>query len=715
MKQTVDIPFQLAPNDVTQAQRASPFDVGSLLAEALALHEAGRLDAAATIYRRILAVKPDHFDSLHLLGVVFHQCGHHAQALRQIETALANSPDNVFALNNRGIVLNALARFEEALASYDRALILRSDYVEALLNRGNTLQGLQRFAEAVESYDRALMLRPDYAEALSNRGNVLNALGRLEEALASCDCALAARPNHVEALLNRGNALKDLKRFAAALQSYDWALAVRPDYVEALSNRAVVLLELKQFEVALANCDRALALRPDFAEAHSNRGNALHALERFEEALASYDRALALRPDFADAHVNRGGTLHALKRLDDALADYDRALALMPNRAETHYNRGNTLHTLKRFDDALASYDHALALRPDYVEALANRGVTLHNLKRFDQALSCYERVRAIRPDFADAHYNEALCRLLLGDLVRGFDKHEWRWETEQHRSAKRNFLQPLWTGSDDVAGKTVLLHAEQGFGDTIQFCRYAPQVAARAARVVLEVQEPLRALMATLPGMAQIVSRGETLPEFDMHCPLLSLPCAFATRLETVPNATPYLHASAEAVASWKRRLGVRDRPRIGLAWSGRPTHKNDHNRSIDLAVFLHILAGLNATFVSLQRDVRAADGVALRERGDIIHFGDELKDFSDTAALIANLDLVVAVDTSVAHLAGALAKPVWVLLPFNPDWRWLLDRDDSPWYPTARLFRQDESRRWEAVIARASAALRDYLRSAA
>ncbi len=645
MKQTVDISFQLAPNDVTQPQ--PPFDVGSLLAEARALHEAGRLDAAATIYRRILTVKPDHFDSLHLLGVVFYQCGNHAQALRQIETALAISPDNVFALNNRGIVLNALARFEEALAS--------------------------------------------------------------------CDRALAVRPNHVEALLNRGNALKDLKRFAAALQSYDRALAVRPDYVEALSNRAVVLSELKQFGAALASCDRALALRPDFAEAHSNRGNALHALERFEEALASYDRALALRPDFADARVNRGGALHALKRLDDALADYDRALALMPNRAETHYNRGNTLHTLKRFDDALASYDRALALRPDYVEALANRGVTLHDLRRFDQALSCYERVRAIRPDFADAHYNEALCRLLLGDLVRGFDKHEWRWETEQHRSAKRNFPQPLWTGSDDLAGKTVLLHAEQGFGDTIQFCRYAPQVAARAARVVFEVQEPLRALMATLPGMAQIVSRGETLPEFDMHCPLLSLPRAFATRLETVPNATPYLHASTEAVAHWKRRLGVRDRPRIGLAWSGLPTHKNDHNRSIDLAVFLHIFAGLNATFVRVQRDVRAADEVALRGCSDIIHFGDELKDFSDTAALIANLDLVVAVDTSVAHLVGALAKPVWVLLPFNPDWRWLLDRDDNPWYPTARLFRQDESRRWETVIARASAALRDYLRNAA
>jgi hypothetical protein len=222
-------------------------------------------------------------------------------------------------------------------------------------------------------------------------------------------------------------------------------------------------------------------------------------------------------------------------------------------------------------------------------------------------------------------------------------------------------------------------------------------------------VQESLRALMAALPGVAQIISVGESLPEFDLHCPLLGLPRAFATELAAVSGATPYLHAAAEAVMRWNERLGLRNRPRIGLAWSGRPTHKNDHNRSIELAAFLQVLTGLNATCVSVHRDVRAADAATLRERGDIIHFGDEFKDFSDTAALISNLDLVVAVDTSVVHLVAALAKPVWVLLPFIPDWRWLLDRDDSPWYPTARLFRQDESRRWDSVIARVSAALRD------
>ena len=711
MTQTANAPFRPASSDA-QAPGTPSFDANSLVAEGLALHQAGRLDAAAAIYRRVLAAAPDHFDSLHLLGVIFHQCGHQMQALQHIDAALKISPDNVFALNNRGIVLNALKRYDDALKSYDRVLALKPDYADAWLNRGNTLQERKQFVEALANYDRALALRPDYADALSNRGNALNALGRLEEALASYDRALTAQPNHAEALSNRGNALKDLKRFAAALQSYDRALAARPDYVDALSNRAVVLCELKRCEEALVSCDRALALRSDFAEAHSNRGNALHALERYEDAVASYDRALALRPDFAEARANRGGALHALRRLDEALADYDRALALPPERAEVHYNRGNVLHALKRFDDALQSYDRALELRPDYADALANRGVTLQDLQRFDEALTHYQRAQAVRPDFADAHYNEALCRLLTGDLGRGFEKHEWRWETEQHRGFRRDFAQPLWTGSDDIAGKTILLHAEQGFGDTIQFCRYAPQVAARGVRVVLEVQESLCGLMATLPGIAQVIGRGETLPDFDLHCPMLSLPKAFATELATIPGATPYLHAAAEGIAHWNERLGVKDRPRIGLAWSGRPTHKNDHNRSIALAAFLEILAGVNATAVSVQRDVRGADADILRQRSDIIHCGEELKDFADTAALIGNLDLVVAVDTSVAHLAGALGKPIWVLLPFVPDWRWLLNREDSPWYPTARLFRQDESRRWDGVIGRVNAALRDFAR---
>jgi tetratricopeptide (TPR) repeat protein len=389
------------------------------------------------------------------------------------------------------------------------------------------------------------------------------------------------------------------------------------------------------------------------------------------------------------------------------LASYNRALKVRPDYAEALRNRGLILHKLKRFEEALASYDDALKVRPDCAEALTNRGGTLCELKQFEAALATYDHALTLRPDYAEAHFSEALCRLLLGDFGRGWEKNEWRLQARSLR-IKRNFAQPQWTGQEDIAGKAVLLHAEQGFGDTIQFCRYVPLVGERAAHVILEVQRPLHELMNTLPGGPQIVVRGDPLPEFDLHCPLLSLPLAFETQLETIPFDTPYLRASSERVISWNARLGP-NRPRIGLAWSGHPSNWNDHNRSIELSALLPLL-GLHATYVSLQYDVRTGDVTVLQDRSDLLHFGDELKKFSEMAALVSNLDIVISVDTNIAHLAGALGKRVWVMLPFVPDWRWLLDREDSPWYPTARLFRQYDTREWDNVIARVYTALHDF-----
>jgi tetratricopeptide (TPR) repeat protein len=495
-------------------------------------------------------------------------------------------------------------------------------------------------------------------------------------------------------------------------------------FADAHANRANVLHALKRFDEAMASHDRALALRPDLAEAHTNRGSTLHELKWFDEALASHDRALALRPDYTEAHYNRGNALHKLKRFAEALASYERALALRPDCVEALANRGVALHGLNRFKEALASYDRALAVRPDYAQAFLDQGDTLCELKRFEEALASYDRALAVRPDYVDAHCHEGMCRMLIGDFERGWPKLELGWVAVRQRAATRNFSQPLLHGSNELKGKTVLLHAEQGFGDMIQFCRYVPLVAERGARVIFEIYEPLRELMdtlpgvaqfvttATLPGVAQTVTTGEPLPDFDLHCPLLSLPLALGAGSATIVSQTPYLRPSPQAVMDWNERLGPRHRPRIGLAWSGRPSHDNDHNRSMRLSSFLPLLAGFDATYVSLLQDVREDDTPVL-QRSDILHFGEELKTYADTAALIANLDLVISVDTSVAHLTGALAKPLWLLLPFTPDWRWLLDRDDSPWYPTARLFRQDETRGWDSVMARVHAALDDRLRS--
>jgi len=654
--------------------------VTALLVEAFALHQAGRLAEAEQAYNRILATQPDHFDSLHLLGIVFHQRGEHAQALRQIDLALEINPNNIPALNSRGIALGELKRFEDALASYDHALKLLPDYAEALLGRGNVLQELRRFEEALASYDRAVAVRPDYVQAHANRGDILNGLERFEEALTS----------------------------------YDRAVAIHPDFADAHAKRANVLHALKRFDEAMASHDRALALRPDLAEAHTNRGSTLHELMWFDEALASHDRALALRPDYTEAHYNRGNALHKLKRFAEALASYERALALRPDCVEALANRGVALHCLNRFGEALASYDRALAVRPDYAQAFLDQGDTLYELRRFEEALASYDRAIALRPDYVEAHCHEGMCRMLIGDFERGWQKLERSWIAVRQKNAKRSFSQPQLFGANELQDKTVLLHAEQGFGDMIQFCRYVPRVAERGARVIFEVYEPLRELMGTLPGVAQFVPTGEPLPDFDMHCPLLSLPLALGAGSATILSQTPYLRASPQAAMDWNGRLGPRHRPRIGLAWSGRPSHDNDHNRSIRLGSFLFALAGFDATYVSLQQDVRADDAPAL-QGSDILDFGEELKTYADTAALIANLDLVISVDTSVAHLAGALAKPVWILLPYTPDWRWLLDRDDSPWYPTARLFRQDETRGWDGVLARVQAALDDDLRGSA
>ena len=653
MKKKPALHLGYAPRGFTPAPSALSSAVTSLFAEGLALHQAGRLADAERIYNQILAVRPDHFDSLHLLGVIFYQRGDHAEAVRRINLALKRSPNNFLALNNRGNALTALKQFKEALASYDRALAAR----------------------------------PDYAEAHSNRGN----------------------------------ALKELKRFEDALASYDRAIKLRPDYAEAHSNRADALIALQRFDEALGASDRALMLLPDFAEAHVNRGNALHELRRFGEALASHDRALMLRPDYAEAHSNRGNALHELKRFEDALASYDHAIMLRPDYAEAHSNRGNALQELKRFEEAVAGYDRALALRGDLAEAHSNRGNALKELDRFDEALASYDRALAVQPDFADVHFNEAMCRLLIGDLYRGWEKNEWRWETAQIRNGKRSFSQPLWLGSDEIAGKTILLHAEQGLGDTIQFCRYAPLVAARGARVILEVQAPLRDLMSTLSDAVQIVSAGQPLPDFDLHCPLLSLPLAFATQLETVPSATPYLSAQERKMRAWRDRLGRPHNPRIGLVWAGNPrkelpgANRIDGQRSIALDRLAPLFQVTACEFFSLQKGddaVRQLRDSAARQQ--VIDCTDDLHDFSDTAALIENLDLVISVDTSVVHLAGALGKPFWLLNRYNTCWRWLLDREDSPWYPTARLFRQDATREWEPVIARVAATLQDNVRNA-
>ncbi len=544
-----------------------------------------------------------------------------------------------------------------------------------------------------------LDVKPDYFDALFLSGIIAEQTGRAEEAVELLSRAVKLNPNIADAHYNRGVALGELKRPAEALESYERAIALKPDHADAHYNRGLLLVQLDRTTQALESYDRVIALKPDSAEVYNNRGIALSRLQRYVEALASYERAIALKPDYARAYNNRGVALVELDRPTEALESYNRAIALKPDYAEAHNNRGIALGELDRPAEALESYERTIALDPNNAEAFYNRGNALRDLHRHAEAVDSYERALALKPDHASAHWNLADCRLLLGDFARGWLEYEWRWKLEQRNNARRDFEQALWLGAQTLEGRTILLHSELGLGDTLQFCRYAKEVAALGAKVLLEVQPALLPLLADLEGVTHAVARGAALPAFDYHCPLMSLPLAFKTDSRTIPADIPYLRSDAARVAAWQEKLPKKNKPRIGVVWSGSRLLKND-KRSMALAEMLPLVRDW-AEWVSLQKEVPETDSALLASRPDLRQFGGELKDFADTAALVELMDLVVTVDTSVAHVAGAIGKPVWILLAFNQhDWRWMLDREDSMWYPTARLFRQSANGDWASVI---------------
>ena len=537
----------------------------------------------------------------------------------------------------------------------------------------------------------------DFQEAIA-----LHRQGRLSEAEQYYAAVLGQDQQDFDALHLLGLARYQQGRAVEALQLIAAALRAGPHSVDVLSNYGLVLAALGRHEEALVNFDRALALDCDHANALNNRGLTLAALGREAEALVSWGRALEIDPGHCEALRSRGNALYGLKRFDAALADYDRVLLLQPGNLDVLNNRGGALAGLGRLDEALDSYDRALKIAPDLPVLLINKGNVLADQHNFEQALSSYAQAAATEAMRAEAIWCQSLVRLRLGQFARGWREFEWRWQQRSWAPQRRNFSERLWLGREPLAGRTILLHAEQGFGDTLQFVRYAKLVAGRGPIVLLEVQPPLKSLLSNVDGVAQTFARGELLPNFDLHCPLMSLPLALGTTLDSIPAEVPYLNVPADRLARWRERLGHKRCLRVGIAWAGSALHKNDHQRSIALEHFAALLAAPDIEFVGLQKEMAAADAAALSGRANVIQLADELGDFADTAAVMSHLDLVVTADTSVAHLAGALGRPVWVLVPFAADFRWLLNREDSPWYPTARLFRQPRLGDWESVIAR-------------
>jgi len=545
-----------------------------------------------------------------------------------------------------------------------------------------------------------------------NEALALQRQGKLRDAERIYTRVLKAAPDHFDALNLLGTVKAQLGRMGEAHRLLSAAVKINPRAAGAWANLGQVLLALKRTDEALECLDRARALDRDNLAVLNQHANALLVAGRAEEALAEFREVLARSPQHAEARLNCGIANAALGAHEEAVADFEAALKMMPAHPGAHYNRGLALHELGRYAAAIEAHDRVLAAAPQHAEAWLHRGRALAALNRHDEAMASYGKARAAGRDDPDLHFSEAMALLTLGDYRAGFEKYEARWR-RSGMPAPKSRGRPLWLGDYPLARKTVLLHAEQGLGDTIQYARYVPLLAAAGAKVVLEVQSELTGLMARLDGGATIIARGEAPPPFDVHCPLGSLPLALRTEVDSVPAQIPYLSADDASLAKWGGRLGALARPRIALAWSGNPSHYNDRNRSIPFARLAPLFAA-QARFVSIQRDVRRDDAEQLAAEPRLIKLGGELQSFTDTAAAVALSDLVISADTAVAHLAGAMGRPLWVLVPFAPDWRWTLDGEASPWYPTARLFRQTALGDWDGVIARVAAELAKYVSSA-
>ena len=499
----------------------------------------------------------------------------------------------------------------------------------------------------------------------------------------------------IDALLQQANEHHRAGRLQQAELGYRQVLSQQPNHPWALYGLGSLAAQVNQLQIAAELFLHAVTVKPDFAEAHNDLANLFLVHGQIDDAIASYRRAVSADANYPEAHSNLCNALRIAGRHAEAIEHGQKALAIDPNSADAASNLGNALQAVGRLDEAIASHERAAALRPQAAEIWANLGAAVGERCEYHHAVECYQRALAINPNLAVAHWNLGCAQLLLGDFVNGWREVEWRWRWPGFKAPRRAFAQPQWHG-EPLDGRRILLHAEQGFGDAIQFVRYAPMVAERGGYVILECHaELVRLFSCGIEGVKEVVPFSHSPPVFDVHCPLLSLPLAVGTTLGDIPAPVPYLRASEEQAKAWRPKLSREERIKAGIAWMGRPTHDNDRNRSIPVEALSPLAKLDHVRFFSLQKG-------ATNTPAFMTDLTADLHDFADTAAMIANLDLVITVDTSVAHLAGAMGKPVWTLLAARPEWRWLLDREDSPWYPTMRLFRQATIGDWKGVIER-------------
>jgi tetratricopeptide (TPR) repeat protein len=664
-------------------------NIEQLFEEALGYHRAARLSDAERLYRQILSLDSRHADSVHLLGVLAYQAGRHDLAVHIISEAIAIDGTVAAYHSNLGIALKAQGQLDQAIGAYNTAISVKPDYSEAHYKLGLALKAQGHVSKAIDAFNTAIRLKPDYAEAHSDLGLLRKEQGHLDDAIRAYKTAIHIKPDYAAAHANLGLALKMQGHLDDAISAHNTAIRLRASDT-AYSNLGTLLQEKGRLEDAVHAYSAAIHLKPDYAEAHSNLGTALQAQGHLGEAINAYNTAIRLKPDFAEAHSNLGTALHEQGHPEAAIRAYDTALRYKSDFAEVHNNIGNILQQQGDLDAAMSAYNTAIRLNANYAEALCNL----------------------------------ALVFLKRGDYSTGFRLWEMRKKTL--KPAALQDVPPIETLKPQaMAGRRVIIYWEQGLGDTIQFCRYLPEIAAHAASVSFVAPPELKAIIQDAFSSVHVITDDEVLADYDAYCPLLSLPLAFSTTLETIPATSPYLFAPRDKAAAWAARLGVKTRLRVGLVWHGGFRAQQvglwsvNRRRNIDFA----IIAGLNVAgidFYSLQKGEPAEDTLTDEmprywTGNNFYNLAGELHDFTDTAALIEQLDLVISVDTSTAHLAGAMGKPVWILNRFDACWRWLQGRTETPWYPTARLFQQPKPGAWAPVIATVRAELQSILRQTA
>jgi tetratricopeptide (TPR) repeat protein len=531
------------------------------------------------------------------------------------------------------------------------------------------------------------------------------------EAETEFRASLKIVPDRESVLVNLSATLLKLEKYADVTKISNQILTLNSSNKEAWLNLGNAHLKLKQYEQALASYDKAINLTSDYAEAWSNRGNALKELAQYEEALASYDKAVSLTPDYAEAWSNRGNTLHELEKYEEALASYDKAISLKPDYAEAWSHRGNALLRLKQYEQAVASHDKAISLRPDYANAFYNRAIAYQELKQYDQAIASYDKAIGLEPNHYDAYWNKSLTQLLTGDLQGGWTNYEYRWVRKDATEKRYQEIASL-KKLDDAKSSAVLVWWEQGYGDVLQFSRYVPLLAERAGQVTFVVPVALETLLRRSLPSVKVISSEEPIGGIDFQVPLMSLPRLFLSELSNIPFTGRYLKTRQSNVDRWREKLNLdHSRINIGIACSGNAENEHDKFRSMDLSFFEPLSKVANLYLI--QKDVRQGDRDFLDRNPDIKFLGDQISTFEDSASIVENMDLIVTVCTSLAHLAGGLEKRTMVLLTWNSDWRWFLDRQDSPWYSSVKLFRQTKPKDWESVMQAAISELKqDTLR---